>query len=193
MNIRKKSDKRKKLDGFTLIELMISMGIFSMLIVIIMSTLVLILQTSLTVSQRQHIQTSLQAMLEQIKSNAQFGYNFAYCSGINDGSCITYNVNTLYYSSPSSTQAQQYTVKLQLTGGHLVETALSSSGSPLVYNLNPSDVTISALTQTGGGSAPIFNLIDNNVAINLAGSLTGSTSNFSINESEIIKTGGENI
>lgn len=96
---------KKKNQGFTLIEILISIAIFGFLIYIISAILIVILQTVNVINQRAYLRNNLETTISVITDDIQFANNLAPCDATQNipgtsykpvlaNSCITMSVPT---------------------------------------------------------------------------------------------------
>jgi prepilin-type N-terminal cleavage/methylation domain-containing protein len=190
--MKKKYFKNKKREdtGFTIIEMMISIGIFLIVVTVGMTALLNASAIHQKSQDTRSILDSLNFMMDDMSRNIRTGTAYV-CTGGNsspDSPCI--NGNNLYFTSSDGVSHYQYiiTTASGSNNGGVQKIITDNPNSALDLNTPLTDSTKiiigsgSGFTVTGLGSADDLQPF---VTIRLVGSIisNGSTSSFSIQTS----------
>ena len=140
----------RKIKGFTLVELMVSLSIFIVIMVVVMGAILSVLNVNTLSQSKKTAMDNLNFSLETIERAIRFGTNYD-CGSIQPlttpEDCSSGNTSLTFTASDGSI------VTYTLTGGVITEKV--NAGNPLP--LTSPEVTIQNLTFRVFGSAPFVN------------------------------------
>lgn len=154
MHIYKKKDQK----GFTLMETMVTIGIFSVLMLGVIELFILVLkvpsQQLVASGNVDQARRGLSTFVNEMR-NAGPGNNGGYALSLAGDSQI------VFYSNYGATGSVFKRVRYYLSGNTLYKGVVIPTGSPLAYNLG-SEVITTVQNNVVNGSIPVFYYYDGN-------------------------------
>ena len=144
MQVKKSKSKNS---GFTLIELMVSVTIFSVVMVICMGAILTILNSNRKSQAMRSVMDNLNYTLDDMTRAIRFGYNY-HCDATNGDPTVPRDCATAA-SSFAVKSSDNHQLIFSLAGGRITETIDGS-----LYYLTSSDTTITKLSFLVSGSYP---------------------------------------
>jgi len=151
---------RTRIKGFTLIEIMVSIGIFSLVMLVVMAAYITIIKLDKEARSTNELVSNLNFVVESISRNVRTGTTYS-CAGAGNGTCSQLSF------LDSQSQTVTYLLKNDGTIGQCTTGVCTSSTA---ISLTDPRITISALTfyVRGVGTG---DYVEPQVLINIRGTL----------------------
>ena len=155
----KKTKIKTSIRGFTLIELMVAVSVFSMVMMISMGSILSVLDANRKSQANRTVMDNLNASLESMTREIRFGHNY-YCGSNNLSSNTSLVDCAISDGSPagtfSFTASSGYQVIYLYSSGKIVKNVYDAGGLPvsgLSGDVTSSDIIIDKLTFRVSGSS----------------------------------------